>query len=226
MPANFNLSGLHNAYNQAVKRGDFTFAFEVSIPPGRFIFFMFFSENDKESKDLLYLYLQNTNRLEEIKLYGSHRNGVFGIYFNDRLEKAIKAELGIEGGGHRPFNLYHFFEELNREIPQELPAQTHLATLRQYYPQIKTRIPSIVNEEAKIYWMGFMRPPKGTPREQTLRKLYIYTSCEHHQITRLLEAIAPYGLTLKWTDKQEKARNVDFVYMINELNQYKNKYGL
>lgn len=223
MPADFNLTGLYNAYHEAIRRGDFTFAFEVRMPPGRFIFFMFFAENDKKSKDLLYLYLQNTNLLEQIKLYGSHRNGCFEIYFNRRLEEAIKAELGIVGGGNKPFNLYNFFKELNRNIPQHLPAQTQIATLRQYYPQIRAKIPRVVNDEDKIYWMGFMRPKNGAPREQTLRKLYIHTECNHQQIDRLLEAIAPHGLTLKWTDNPERARNTDFVSMLNELNRYNNR---
>ena len=223
MPADFNLTGLHNAYHEAIHRGDFTFAFEISMPPGRFIFFIFFAKDDEKSKDLLYLYLKNTNRLEEIKLYGSHRNGDFEIYFNNRLEEAIKAELGIVGGGNRPFSLYNFFEELNGNIPQHLPAQAQIATLRQYYPQIRTRIPRVVNDEDKIYWMGFMRPQSGAPRTQTLRKLYIHTECNHHQIERLLEAIAPYGLTLKWTDNPDRAKNVDFVSMINELIQYRGR---
>ena len=68
-----------------------------------------------------------------------------------------------------------------------------------------------------------MRPQSGVPREQTLRKLYIHTECNHQQIERLLEAIAPYGLTLKWTDNPYRAKNVDFVSMINELNQYRNR---
>lgn len=223
MPAGFNLTGLHNAYHEAIHRGDFTFAFEISMPPGRFIFFMFFAQDDEKSKDLLYLYLKNTNRLEEIKLYGSHRNGCFNIYFNSRLEEAIKAELGIVGGGNHPFSLYNFFEDLNGNIPQHLPAQAQIATLRQYYPQIRTRIPRVVNDEDKIYWMGFMRPQSGVPREQTLRKLYIHTECNHQQIERLLETIAPYGLTLKWTDNPDRAKNVDFVSMINELNQYRDR---
>ncbi|GAB1661543.1 hypothetical protein Mh1956_22020 [Mannheimia haemolytica] len=49
MSVKFNLTGLHNAYSEAIQRRDFTFAFEVSMPPGRFIFFMFFAENDKQS---------------------------------------------------------------------------------------------------------------------------------------------------------------------------------
>ncbi|MBN6081320.1 hypothetical protein HYE55_04415 [Aggregatibacter actinomycetemcomitans] len=133
---------------------------------------LFFAENDITSKDLLYLSLQNTNHLEQIKLYGSYRNGDFEISFNPRLETAIRAELGIEGGGGWPFNLDNFFEELNRNIPQHLPAQAQIATLRRYYPNIRTRIPKVVNDEDKIYRMGFMRPKNGAPREQTLRKLY------------------------------------------------------
>ncbi|HGO5848460.1 DUF6037 family protein [Mannheimia haemolytica] len=221
MSVKFNLTGLHNAYSEAIQRRDFTFAFEVSMPPGRFIFFMFFAENDKQSKDLLYLYLQNTNRLEQIKLYGSHRNGNFEIYLNSRLEEAIRAELGIVGGGNRPFSLYNFFEQLNRNIPQHLPAHAKIDTLRQYYPQIRERIPRVVNDAEKIYWMGFMRPKNGTPREQTLRKLYIHTHCNHQQIDQLLQAMAPYGVTLRWTDSEERAKRADFASMINELNRYK-----
>lgn len=225
MPADFNLNRLYNAYHEAICRGDFTFAFEIFMPPGRFIFFMFFAENDKKSKDLLYLYLQNTNKLEQIKLYGNHWNGNFEIYFNDKLKEAIRDELGIVNGRNRPFNLYNFFEELNRNIPQNLPAQAQIAILRQYYPNIRTRIPSIVNDEDRIYWMGFMRPRGGVPREQTLRKLYIHTECNHQQINDLLKAIASYGLTLRWTANPDRARNVDFAAMINELNQYNARNG-
>lgn len=223
MAKGFNLTGLHNVYHEAIRRSDFTFAFEINLSPGRFIFFMFFAENDKKSKDLLYLYLQNTNRLEQIKLYGNHSNGSFELYFNSRLEEAIRAELNIQGGGNQAFNLHNFFDKLNKNIPQNLPAQVQIATLRQYYQHIRTRIPKVVNDEDKIYWIGFMRPQNGTPREQTLRKLYIHTMCDSQQIDCLLEAIAPYGLTLRWTDNQERAKNTDFVSMMNELNRYRNR---
>ena len=45
MPAGFNLTGLHNAYNEDIHSVDITFAFEIYMPPGRFILFMFFSQD-------------------------------------------------------------------------------------------------------------------------------------------------------------------------------------
>lgn len=37
MAKGFNLTGLHNVYHEAIRRSDFTFAFEINLPPGRFI---------------------------------------------------------------------------------------------------------------------------------------------------------------------------------------------
>ncbi|QEH47976.1 hypothetical protein FXN59_10780 [Aggregatibacter actinomycetemcomitans] len=81
----------------------------------------------------------------------------------------------------------------------------------------------MVNDEDKIHWMGFMHPNNGVRREQTLRKPYIHMVCDHQQIDHLLEAIKPYGLTLKWKDEPERTKNTDFASMFNELNQYKNR---
>ncbi len=42
MSFDFNLNGLSTAYNEAIQREDFTFAFEIKIQKGHFIFLCFF----------------------------------------------------------------------------------------------------------------------------------------------------------------------------------------
>ncbi|MBR0574472.1 MULTISPECIES: hypothetical protein [Pasteurellaceae] len=216
------MTGLSAIYNEAIQRGDFTLAFELRNGRGRFIFFMFFDENDKDSKDYLYLYLQNTNQIHNLKLYGSHRNGDFFIYFNEKLQRVIRDELQLNGNGVNPFNLEHFFQEINAAIPQRLERNQNVTILRRHYNNIQNRIPTeIIDEADKIYWLGFMRT-HGTPRPQTLRKLYLYTDSTPEEIDRILTAIEPYNITLRWTNDPDKAKNTDFVTMMNNLNQYIN----
>ncbi|MDA3977578.1 hypothetical protein [Gallibacterium sp. AGMB14963] len=227
MSFDFNLNGLSTAYNEAIKRKDFTFAFEIKYQKGHFIFFMFFSDKDKKSKDKLFLYLKNTNCMKQLKLYGSHSNGVFGIYFNEDLKQAIKDELGIVGG-KSAFNLSDFFDKLNQKIPEHLSVQQKINVLRKYYPNLNLRnnLPNIVNEMEKIYWIGFMQLKSAKPRESTLRKLYIYTQCDAKQIDELLDILRAHNITLKWTSDQNKAKEADFTTMIEDLNNYKQQPNL
>ena len=80
----YNLNGLKNLYNECLKRKEPTIIFELKNGKGLFNFLMFFSDDDSESKDKLFLYLRHTNRFIYFKLYGSHKNGDFKIYINNK----------------------------------------------------------------------------------------------------------------------------------------------
>lgn len=80
MAIEFDFSGLNNMYISALESLDKALAFDLKVGKGRFLFMMFLSEEDKESKDMLFLYMRNTKVMKKIKLYGNHRKGIFKRY--------------------------------------------------------------------------------------------------------------------------------------------------
>ena len=74
----FNLTGIKNIYLEALEQDDGTLIFDIIIDKGKFLFMMFFAEDD-ESKDSLFIFMRNTNQLVRCKLYGNHRKGDFFI---------------------------------------------------------------------------------------------------------------------------------------------------
>ena len=53
MAIEFDFSGLNNMYISALESLDKALAFDLKVGKGRFLFMMFLSEEDKESKDML-----------------------------------------------------------------------------------------------------------------------------------------------------------------------------
>ncbi len=201
MSLKFNLTGLKNIYLEALGRSDPTLAFEVVHGRGRFVFMMFFSNEDKESKDRLFVQLRNTQVFLEMKAYGSHRRGDFYIYFNESDQDAIIEELELGQGGLQ-FDFNNFLEKLNQQIPPELPLQTKLNKIREVWPQVKQHLPNVVDQADKTILMGIKKLPLGqNPQDKTLRKLYIYTNGSAEVITNLIAALKKARMTLAWTNR-------------------------
>jgi hypothetical protein len=57
MEPTFNLIGLKKIYNESLRKNEQTLVFEIKHGKGLFNFLMFFSDDDIESKDKLYLLL-------------------------------------------------------------------------------------------------------------------------------------------------------------------------
>ena len=119
----FNFDGLNNIYVDALQTDRKTIVFEVPNGIGRFVFMMFFS-NEDESKDQLFLYLARTNQLLSLKMYGRHsryepKKNEFSDLIAQQHENQIrkKKELGIEGGGQNEFDLTRFLGALNGNSP-------------------------------------------------------------------------------------------------------------
>ena len=125
-----SLSGLASIYLDALRYREHTIAFEVAIGKGRFVFLIFFSEDDKDVSDSLFLLLRNTSYLLQRKMYGRHTTGGTKIYLEPEHERAIRAELQLTAGGPT-FELRAFFEQLNSLIPQKLPLRDTVKTLRE-----------------------------------------------------------------------------------------------
>jgi hypothetical protein len=216
MSFKFNLSGLAAIYNESLRRSEPTLAFEIVHGCGRFVFMMFFSKEDKESKDRLFVQLRNTQVFLELKAYGSHRNGDFIIYFKEENEEAIINELMLDGGG-REFSFERFLEELNRQIPNELPLQSKLDKIREVWPQVGPRLINVVEDADKTNLIGIKKLPEGkNPKDKTLRKLYIHTNGSAEVISNLIEALKAARVTLAWTNRD--VDDISFAELMARIN--------
>lgn len=216
MSFKFNLSGLEAIYNESLRRSEPTLAFEIVHGRGRFVFMMFFSKEDKESKDRLFVQLRNTQVFLELKAYGSHRKGDFIIYFKEQDEAAIINELMLDGGG-RSFNFERFLGELNRQIPNELPLQSKLDKIREVWPQVSPNLVNVVDEADKTNLIGIMKLPEGKkPKDKTLRKLYIHTNGSAEVISNLIDALKDASVTLAWTNRD--VNEVSFAELMAKVN--------
>ena len=224
MPEPFNLDGLKSIYNAAYKRDEPTLAFELRNGKGRFVFMMFFSQDDEASKDRLFVFLGNTNTLLKFKTYGSHRQGDFKIYVNRFEEQAIRQELDIRGGAVR-FDLSTLLRNLNSQIPHSLPLEKTIDVLRKEkaafseQPELK----ALVDDAAKIYLIGTVRLPENKrPREKTLRKLYLHLNYSSDTVTEFIAALKMTNHTVAWTDDKSKA-NFDIQSLLRGTNSFRPK---
>ena len=82
----FNFNKLKDIYNSTLRSNDKAIAFDIQINKGKFLFMMYLSDEDKESMDMLFIYMRNTKALLKLKMYGSHRKGKFEVYLNCQIK--------------------------------------------------------------------------------------------------------------------------------------------
>ncbi len=215
----FNLTGLAPLYDEAFERDEKTLAFEVANGRGRFLFLMFFDENDTDTNDQLFVYLRNTRSMLQIKLYGYHPKGQFDLYIKPWQEVKIKKELGIEGGGvSSPFNISDFLRSLNASFPTSLPLSKKIENLRKNWKDIRPDLPNrIVSEEDKTVLIGEKRVSNGTPQEKTLRKLYIHTEGSADDISTLIKCLKAANMTVAWTTEESGIKSTEIRELINRV---------
>ena len=217
----FNFSKLAPLYSEAIKRNEPTLAFGVNNGVGRFVFMMFFAQEDgedkEEYKDKLFVLLVRTRVMIQLKVYGSHKGGDFLIYLTAKHESLIRDELGAHGGNH-PFELNRFLEEIHDGFPPTLPLERKIETLRDHKELIEQepQLRKIVDEASKIYLIGPKRLPEGQhAREKTLRKLYFcMRNTSAQTIAIFINALKNKGYTVAWTDEP---REIDIERMIAML---------
>ncbi|MEY2340935.1 hypothetical protein AB4090_02360 [Acidithiobacillus sp. IBUN Pt1247-S3] len=207
-----NLSRLGPIYNDAMEHNRGTIAFEVPFQNGLFVFMMFFeqkTEAGENSKDILFLYLRRSKQLLERKLYGSHKNGVFNIYTDDDIDKAVRDELEIQGGGRQPFDLRKFFQEINNAIPDHIDFGHFRKTLRENFPVVNRKY-KIVDDAEKTHLIGpRLLPPDKHPREQTLRKLYIFIEADKDTVGKFISILKQKNVTLAWSSKEKPGVTIE-----------------
>ncbi len=220
MSSPFNFNGLSSIYSEAKERDDAFFAFELTNGRGRFVFMMFFSKEDSDSEDRLFLQLRNTQVFLELKMYGSHKNGTFNIYFKDRDKEKLIDELQLGAGGKHGFAFDRFLNELNNDIPQTLPFQQKLNTIREIMPIARNNLNRFADDADRTILMGTIKLPKGkNPQLKTLRKLYFYTNGEAGVIDNLINALKNARVTLAWTNNPNTAEKslADIMRSINQM---------
>jgi len=215
MAIEFNFSRLAVIYRDAISKKEPTIVFEIEDGVGRFVFMMFFADDD-ESRDQLFILLRRTGVLLSLKMYGNHMNGNFQIYLNEENYRAIREELNIQGG-QNPFDIHRFLNNLNGGIPQELPLSRSVEALRANREAIEGRpeLRNIVAEAAKIYPIGPMALPEGRkPDERKLRKLYLHIQASPEVIANFVAILKRTNRTFAWTDDPKKA-NENILRVIN-----------
>jgi hypothetical protein len=215
--APFNFSGLTPLYREAVENNEHTIAFEIRDGVGRFVFMMFFSEDDAESYDKLFIYLARTKVLRKLKLYGGHDRGDFKAFIKPEDEEAIRAELDIHGGVS-PFNLVRFLTNLNARFPDHLSLAQKIKTLREHKDFFQTApLRETVDEARKVYLVGLRGLGEDRrPREKTLRKLYLHVKGDPAVIAEFISALKKANKTVAWTDDPRKINN-NSVTFLNSL---------
>lgn len=220
MGEQINFDRLGPIYTSAMKNARGTIAFEVRLQRGVFVFMMFLEQKmDKESsdspKDILFLFLKKSNHLRKIKLWGSHKNGDFFIYLNKELEDAIRRELGIKGAADIPFDFAEFMRSLNDNIPDNVSFDDFRKTLRDNIRAVDTDH-TLIDEEEKIYLSALIHLPDNKhPREQTLRKLYLYVDAERDVVDLFIKKLREKNCTLGWS--AEKQKDVSVLTLMNAL---------
>ncbi|NFL88078.1 hypothetical protein FDB24_16390 [Clostridium botulinum] len=214
----FNLTGLKNIYLEALSQDDGTLIFEVIIGRGRFLFMMFFSEDDGDSRDLLFIFMRNTHQLVKYKLYGSHKKGDFYIYVDDLLRVKLTNELLLANTGNL-FSFKNFLVQLNNNIPTILLLATKIQKFRENWNELKTHgLTDMLDESEKTVLIGEKRLPKGQkPQEKTLRKLYLYTEGDSADIEKLITSLKKANMTVRWTRPNNQINPADIRQIMNKL---------
>ncbi|MBF0892070.1 hypothetical protein HKD28_11725 [Gluconobacter sp. LMG 1744] len=201
----FDFSNLRNIYNQAIQNHHPTIAFRLVNGQGIFVFMMFFSEED-ESKDTLFILLGRTQVLLRLKMYGNHQAGTFTIYTKSYDDSKILEELNIREG-NIPYDQRVLFENLNQNIPQNLPFADSIGEVRNN-ANVVSKIDGIIDDNDRIYLIGTRRlPPTHTPKEKTLRKLYLYVNAPPNIIEIFTDHLRHNNMTLAWSNDPTRANN-------------------
>lgn len=210
MDKKINLPNLKNIFNEAIERNEPTIAFNVINGKGNFLFMMFFDPDDISTKDELYIFMKNSKKMLNLKMYGNHFRGQFYIYIKPFMEEIIKVELGIENNKTgNSFNLYSFFIDINSSFPDELSLGKKIDIIRNSWEDIKSKLPKgIIEEDEKIYLIGPKKlPPNKKPKEKTLRKLYLYNEDNSSEIAKFIEHLKKTNSTVAWTSDENYKGN-------------------
>lgn len=205
----FNFTGLHSVFLEAIHRREATIAFPLANGPGRFLFLIFIPTN-KDGKIIwpelqLFIILARTQAILNFDLKGLHlRDGDFKIWVTQADIAAIRTELGLNEATREgeAFDIQRFLSDLNDAIPLTLPLEEKIAALQSEETLVRTHCSKFVDKALKVHLLGPKRlESHRKPREETLRKLYSLkaTPMATANLVRNLKAL---NWTVSWTDKK------------------------
>ncbi|USP08035.1 hypothetical protein L1S45_12610 [Aeromonas dhakensis] len=214
MGKKYDLPGLKGVFREAIQRNEPTIVFELNNGRGKFLFMMFFDSEDEKAKDQLFIFMRNTQRMVKLKLYGNHSSGQFSLYLEEYVKDWFKKELLIENSNFfNTFDFDTFFTKLNDSIPSSISLQAKIVKIRECWASVTAKLPKeIVDENEKTILLGDRPLPSNKkPREQTLRKLYLYSDGNAEDITTLINNLKRLNRTVAWTNdikKLDKAKKI------------------
>jgi hypothetical protein len=205
----FNFTGLHALFLEAVQRHEPSIAFTLSDGRGKFSFLIFMttdSKGDMQWNDLrLFIILGCTQKILRLKLLGNHKiHGDFKVRFGAQDEASIRAELGLRTTRHRFSNQFifnNFLGNLNSQIPTTLPLVEKIKVIQCHKTLINDHLTEYVENASKVYLLGKKELSVGKPREETLRKLYML-DVDPDIIADLINHLKRINWTVAWTDQK------------------------
>jgi hypothetical protein len=161
---------------------------------------MFLAEEDVESRDKLFIYLRNTKVLLNFALYGSYTRGGTHAYLKPDQVCAMIAELQLADAPGVPFDFERFLQDLNALIPPSISLEVTVDAFRRVWPEARDQLREVVDDNLKTTLVGIRRlPPGQSPREKTLRKLYVNTNGQSAEIGSLIRSLKAARVTLAWS---------------------------
>lgn len=206
----FNFTQLHSIYIETLQSPEKMMQFDIAMNNGQFLFMMFISEEDKKSRDMLFIYMRKTNVMIRLKMYKNHMEGNFVVYISEENKEAMIRELGLKpGNGH--FSFENFLGQLNDRIPLGMNREDRQRTYRANRDVVRNL--RIVDEEKKTVLIGTRHLTRSKPRVKTLRKLYMYVNADVEDIDRIIQFLQEHNTTLCWTTEDMRWEAKD----LNEL---------
>lgn len=214
---NFNFTGLHPVFREAIIRREPTIAFPMKNGLGRFLFLLFIPTDTngdiKWGALELFIILSRTQAILIFDVKGQHyHQGDFKVWLTPSDVAAIRNELGLDDGDHggRAFDPGRFLTELNAAMPQSLQLAQKIHAIQSETGLVRTHCGKFVDQALKIHLLDprkLTHPKK--PREETLRKLYALNA-EPRTIARLVEHLKILNWTVSWTDKAPSTADDSF----------------
>lgn len=204
----FNFSGLHEVFREAIQKHEPSISFSLVDGRGLFVFILFLKTDTKGNikwGDLeLFILLARTQAMLPLKLYGNHfHRGEFIVGISaDHLSKIRRElDLGEANTGH-PFDLENFLIKLNGMVPTSLTLRQKIDVIKEHRDAIRIHCKKYVDNASKVYLLRVDRPPNGgKPREETLRKLYMFNE-DTQVMTTFIQNLKSVGWTAFWTDRE------------------------
>lgn len=173
---------------------------------------LYLSDEDKEAKDILFIYMRNTKILRKLKMYGNHIKGTFEVYLKKEVQEEMMKELNLTHNGN-VFDFNRFLNQLNNNIPLHISQEAKITTIRSN-KKIISKL-GVVDEAEKTVLIGIRHLSVGQPRDKTLRKLYLYTDSDVKDIEQLIKLLKKSNSTVAWTTEDNNYKAVDINKIIS-----------